>query len=402
MRDYMKNVIIGIFVVSALAIVTFILLYLHPSTGDEGQVLFARFTDIDKVNVGTLVTFAGKKVGEVAAILELQDGREGPKDDYGHVYVYELKLLIDSHVEVYDTDQISLRTSGLLGERSVSIMPMAPPEGVIPKKLNDKDIIYATQIGSVEDAVKEFKEVADNFDRALKNVSEILEDARKEELVKHVTTVFHNLGDITTALNRPNEWTAILKNIDKFTGEFATRLPKSWDTLDFTLSDARTAAGNAKVVFADVSSGQGSLGRLLVKDDLYLGLKSVMNKAETVMDDINHYGVMFHNDKGWQRLRARRMNLLAQLSTPQEFRNYFNEEMNQITTSLSRVTMILDKADLCWSYLDCGYGPFCLLDDPEFAKVFSELMRRIATMEEALNAYNQQLIECTVERTELK
>ena len=70
-----------------------------------------------------------------------------------------------------------------------------------------------------------------------------------------------------------------------------------------------------------------------------------MSKAETVLDDMSHYGLLYQNDKRWQRLRARRANLVTRLSEPQEFRNYFNDELNEINTSLSRLSHVIYETE---------------------------------------------------------
>ena len=93
-------------------------------------------------------------------------------------------------------------------------------------------------------------------------------------------------------------------------------------------------------------------------------------------------------------MRARRANLMEKLQTPQEFRNYFNDELDQISTSLSRVSMVLDKVQFC----ECGNN---LCDNPEYNKVFAELLRRFDTMEESLKMYNDQVREPEFRKTEL-
>lgn len=395
MADQLKNVIVGIFVLIALALITFIILFLHPQTGDEGQALYVRFTDVDKLNIGTRVTLAGKQIGEVVAIREIKDAREGKKDEYGHYYVYELKLLVDSGVKIYNTDLITSRTSGLLGEKSVAIIPQAPEPNQVPEQVTSKNELYATPTGSVEDTMAEFKEVADKFDRALDNISAILEDVRQRELIAKITDTVENLSEITNALNQPDELTAIIQNFENFSETLAKRTPESWDTLDSALVKFKSTMTDVSDASAKVARGEGTIGKIINDEDLYLRLTSLLNKGETVMDDINHYGILFQLDKGWQRLRARRMNLLQKLSSPQEFRNYFNDEVDQITTSLARVSMVLQKAEnTC--------DPYPLIYDCEFSKVFAELMRRVTTMEESLKMYNQQLVDYEVQETELR
>lgn len=404
MSDHLKNLIIGLFVLAATAIVVFIIMFLHPKLGNEGELLNVRFVDIDKVNIGTRVLFAGKPVGEVLEIREIEDGRKGPKDSSGHIYVYQLKLGVDSHLVVYDTDEITLRTSGLLGERSVAILPLAPEPGVVAHRVTGKDILYATETGSVEETMKQFKKVSETLCTTLTNATAILEDIRKEEVVKHISAVTQNLSDITLALNKPEEWSNMVDNFETFSNELATRLPPSWDAVDATLNELHAMATNAKettfqtkTIFTDIGRGQGTIGRLVADEDLYLNTKALLSKVETLADDVNHYGLLFHLDKGWQRLRARRMNLMQKLSTPQEFRNYFNDEVDQISTSLSRLSMILDSTESSWPYC----SPYSYIENHNFTKVFAELLRRVETMEESLKMYNEQVMEYEIEKTEL-
>lgn len=394
MTEQLKNFIIGIFVIGALAVVAFILLFLHPFTGDERQLLHVRFADIDKVNIGTRVSFAGKPVGEIIAIREIDEGRKGPKDQYGHIYAYELTLAVDSKLEVFNTDQIALRTSGLLGERSVAITPFAPKEGQTPKRIGPHERVYAFETGSVESTLVEFKEVADRLDVVLDEISDALEEIRKEELFKKVAETAQNLSEITAAINQPDELSAIIRNFQEFTAHLATRLPASWDTIDEALGSLNVstehilnATGTVDRIVNRVAEGKGTAGKILVDEELYLRLTSLLNKGEVVMNDINHYGLLYQLDKGWQRVRARRINLLEQLKTPREFQNYFNDEIDQISTSLSRVSMVLDSINFC--SLDC----YPLAEDYDFRKVFAELLRRVEGMEESLKLYNQQVMD---------
>lgn len=404
MSDQIKNLMIGIFVLVAACIVIFILMFLNPKVGDKGKVLLARFTNIDKVTLGTRVTYAGKPVGEVVGIKEVEIGREGRKDSSGHIYLYELKLRVDSKVNVFNSDEVSIRTSGLLGEKNVEISPMAPSPGV-PLKQIDHEVIYGIETGSVEETFKEFKEAADKFETALDSITDTLNRIKKENIVENLSQVAENIVSITDSLNKPQLLSDTLDNIY----ELSKKANGSWANVDKAFNRIEVAAqsidnaGQGLSKFADVglvfinkySQAEGTFSKLFLKDDLYLRTNSILSKFETVMDDINHYGLLFHSDKGWQRLRARRLNLLQKLSTPQEFRNYFNDEIDQISTSISRVSMVLDKA---------ATDPYCYdrMQDREFTKVFAELMRRVSMLEEEVRLYNTQVVETQTLQTELE
>lgn len=403
MFDQFKNFMIGLFSVAAALIIVFMLMFLHPRIGDEGKVIHVRFTDIDKVTPGTRVTYAGKPVGEVVAIEEAEEGRSGPTDSQGRVYSYILILKVDSGVKVFNTDEISLRTSGLLGERNVDIMPYAPKKGELLKEV-DHEILYAKETGSIDEAFKQFRETAARLDQGLDMINSLLRDVQEEHIVQKVSATIDrahqaidNAAQFTAVLNQPKLWKETFDNIHNFT----ERLHLSWTTVDRSLLNISRASANADLFMQDLKmagaalvEGKGTLGQLFMNDDFYLRSTSIMSKLETTLDDINHYGLLFHSDKGWQRLRARRLNLLQQLRTPQEFRNYFNDEVDQISTSLSRVYMVMNELGQDSA---CGH----LVQDREFSKVFAELMRRVTMLEEEVRLYNTQLVEERVHETEL-
>jgi phospholipid/cholesterol/gamma-HCH transport system substrate-binding protein len=370
MKDQFKNMMIGIFVLSALAIIVFMIFFLHPYIGDEGITLRVRFTDIDKVNVGTRVTFAGKPIGEVIEITELDDVKNTRTVKKGEIYVFELKLGVDSGTKVFNTDRISLRTSGLLGERSVAIDPEPLKPGQKLRLVNH-EIIYAEQSGSVEETFAEFKQVADRFDKLLDLVTNALVELAEQNTWKNVASAIENINEITT------------------------NLTTNWQAVDDTINNLADTTDSTKEIAQNIRDGKGTIGRLASTDELYLNMSALMSKGQTILDDINHYGLLFQNDKGWQRLRARRMNLLQRLQTPQEFRNFFNDEINQINTGLARVSMVLDKTVCVPPYA-------CLAEDRDFQRVFAELYRKVEGLEESLKMYNIQVMDERSKMFELK
>lgn len=390
MADQMKNMMIGIFIMAAILILVFVILFLHPYVGNRGKVIHAIFSNIDKVNVGTRVNYAGKPVGDVVEIKEVEFGRAGPVDSQGRVYLYELALRVDSSVNVYNTDEISLRTSGLLGEKNVEITPYAPKPGQVLVQI-DNEVIIAKETETIEDTLKQIREIGVKVERALDGITDVVEEVKEYKLISKVTRIAENVGDITKALDKPKELSEFIDHIHTL----SVKANKSWEKVDLALDDLKETLTHTNKISGTIVQGKGTIGKLVIDEGLYLQLNSLIGKAETIFDDINHYGLLYHTDKGWQRLRARRMNLLQKLCSPQEFRNYFNDEIDQISTSISRVGMVLEK-DNC--------NPCCcdLMLDKEFKKVFSELLRRIKTIEEELRMYNIQVVDNHVHETELR
>lgn len=427
MAASIKNIMIGIFVITAIGIIIFMLLFLHPSVGDNAKTLRVRFTDIDKVNIGTRVTFAGKPVGEVVSIQELPDARTSRINQQGEVYVYELVLEVDSGVDVFNTDIITLRTSGLLGERNIEISPQPLQPGEKLKKI-ENEVLYAVATTSVESIMKQIGGLSQKFGVVLDDFHHLMENIQHNEVVNKVSKSIDNVLEITGALNQPEKWRQVLDNIltlseranhswhtidtslqniysltdrahrswatiDKTLDNFhhlSSRIQHSWKIIDHAFDEFHTIARNA-VAFTEKANqiinytqqGKGTLGQLFIGDDLYLRLKSILHKGEVVMGDINSYGLLFHLDKRWQRIQGRRLRLIEKLYNPNEFAKYFNQEVDQISASLSRVSVVLNESE-CY--------PESLIYNPQFTQRFGELLRRVENMEETLKIYNEQVV----------
>ena len=164
MIDYMKNMLIGLFVVVACALIVGIILFLEPSVGDGKETLVVRFSNVNGLSLGTRVMFAGKPVGEVVAIEQIKQAREQPTDELGQVYFYQLILHVDSSVHVYNTDEITVQTSGLLGEKSIAIIPRSPPKGVKPTLITASTPVYAESVDPLESAFNELSQLSDKVE----------------------------------------------------------------------------------------------------------------------------------------------------------------------------------------------------------------------------------------------
>ncbi len=217
---------------------------------------------------------------------------------------------------------------GLLGERSVAITPRAPKKkGFILKKIGSDDILFSMETASLEETFAEFNDFARRAETTLDALTEQIDEMKDHKTIEHISKTFANLSDITGALNKPHDWSAMLHN------------------LTHASENAAKFFDSAHTVSRKISAGEGTLGKAIMTDDLYLHIQAVLSKAEITMDDINHYGLLFHLDKGWQRLRARRLNLMQKLRCPQQFLNFFQDELDLINTSLTRVYMVLEDTE---------------------------------------------------------
>lgn len=393
MASFIKNVLIGIFVLAAIGIITFMLLFLHPSVGDNAKTLQVLFTDIDKVNIGTRVTFAGKPVGEVVSIEELASARTERLSLRGKIYVFKLILKVDSGVDVFNGDMIILRTSGLLGERNIEITPLPLQPGQKLEKVEDQ-ILFAAETTNLEDAMKEIEKLTGKFDTVLDDVHRLMQQVEEKEIITKIAKTIDNIKEITESLNQPEKWSGSLDNIVSL----IDRAHKSWGAVDTTLINLQESSENilgftqkANAIIDHTAKGEGTIGKLFMGDEVYLRLKSILGRGEGIMNDIHSYGLLFHLDKRWQRLQTKRLHLMEKLGNPDAFSRYFNEEINSISDSLSRVSLVLHESE-CY--------PIPLINNAQFTGSFSKLLRRVETMEETLKLINEQMVDqqtCTAD-----
>lgn len=396
MGEQTKSVLIGVFVIVACALLIWMVAFLKPSVGDGKQILYVRFSNIDRINVGTRVLFAGKPVGEVTSIEEIQSARQKPLSDLlQRLYYYQLVLKIDSKVKVYDTDEVMVQTAGLLGERSIAIIPKVPPKGTIPRLISNQPI-YADSVDPIESTFIELKDTfadvqrkidafsswffanqqsfvnaADSFSNAMIQAKSTLQELEDQQIIDETKTALNNFSCVASQISDA---------IDQLNAN------NSFDNAGVAIAHIKNTAESFDHLSYDLDQGKGTLGKLVKQDDVYWRLTTILSKADTMMNDINHYGLLFNSNKSWQRQRAQRICLMNSLDTPLGFKEYFSTEIDQVNTSMARISMLIDKIK---------YNPQKqeILDDSQFQEEFMELMRQVEDLTNDLRLYNEELIQ---------
>ncbi|MBI5272840.1 MAG: MCE family protein [Chlamydiia bacterium] len=399
MTDKMKNILIGLFIVTAVTIVVAMILFLEPKVGDGKKTLYVRFTNIAGLTAGTRVTFAGKPVGEVIHIREIKDARSTP-DEMGRIYFYELVLKTDSNVTVYDTDEIAVRSTGLMGEKSVAILPKAAQKA----RLITDEVIYANSIDPLENTFHQITKVANRiegtvvqldswfrensaplsasiqlFNTTLSQIDRSLAAIESEKIIPTLRTSADLLNENLSLIHSSLSDEELLHKVSALAEQCNTAV-RTFNKIGIPLLH------NLNQITHDISSGSGTLGKFITQDDFYLHLSSLFSKANTLMNDINHYGVLFQYDKHWQRSRTKRANLLKALDSPKEFRTYFDGEIDAVTTSLGRLAELLERAENSTEKERIAESQY-------FKKQFADLLRNSQSLTNSIKLYNEGLIE---------
>ena len=255
---------VGLFVLLGLVI----LFYLSFRIGEMGtkmkggyqvSTLFESAVGLD---VGADVDIAGVKVGKVTSV-----GLQGKKA--------RVVMTIKRDVKLGKDARAMIRTHGLMGDKFVSIKPGDMSKGVIPPG------------GEITKAIP-----AVDFDQLMSNLGDVAHDLRSvlgafpkafggEKGAKSVRNVLTNFEELSANLNK----------VVKDNSERITTIVKNFEDLSRKLNKidkrANLLLDNLVTVSQNLKEGKGTLGKLIVSDEIYKQLKDAMGNLQALSDKIN-------------------------------------------------------------------------------------------------------------------
>jgi len=136
MKKYSVESVVGIFVVIGLLCVAYMTIKLGKVSwfGDDYYPLYARFTSVSGLRVGSPVEIDGIQIGRVERM---------SIDTKRQMALVELK--IEKGITVYDDASASIKTSGLIGDKFIKIDPggggdILKPGGTVTETTSAVDI----------------------------------------------------------------------------------------------------------------------------------------------------------------------------------------------------------------------------------------------------------------------
>lgn len=136
MRKYTMETVVGIFVVAGLIFVGYLTIKIGDVSlfGHDSYDLYARFTSVSGLREGSSVDMLGIEVGKVGSLRIDQEAL---------MAVVELQL--DKGIKVYDDARATIKTSGLIGDKFISLDPGGggeelKPGGIITETTSPTDI----------------------------------------------------------------------------------------------------------------------------------------------------------------------------------------------------------------------------------------------------------------------
>ena len=313
MRRYTTEFWVGLFTLISLLLA----LYMVFRTGDlrlerqPGYNVLVDFPDVAGLDVGDTVRVAGVEVGKVESI--------NLKENLGRV-----ALSIDHRVPLYEDATAQVETYGLLGDRYISIdpghskLPRVDPGGEIHSAVSPEelDALFA-KLSEVADDIKTVTTTLRNVlggEEGELALREILENSRdlSEELV---TTVRQNQEDFRQITKQVAALTLEMKgmlsenreaihqtlvtvpetaeNVREITADARRLFDEHYEDISETLTNLRVASLQLEAslkameqVSGKIREGEGTLGKLVQDDALYVEAKATLREMRNLIEDL--------------------------------------------------------------------------------------------------------------------
>jgi phospholipid/cholesterol/gamma-HCH transport system substrate-binding protein len=313
LRRYTTEFWVGLFTLISLLVA----LYMVFRTGDlrlerqPGYQVLVDFPDVAGLDVGDTVRVAGVEVGKVETI--------NLKENMGRV-----ALSIDNRVPLYEDATAQVETYGLLGDRYISVdpghskLPRVAPGGEIHSAVSPEELgaLFA-KLSDVADDIKTVTTTLRNVlggeegELALREILENSRDLSKElvEMVRQNQEDFRQITKQVAVLTREmqgmvaenreaiHQTLATLpetaENVRKITADASRLFDDHYEDISETLSNLRAASLQLEAslkameqVSAQIREGEGTLGKLIQDDALYVEAKSTLTEMRNLIEDL--------------------------------------------------------------------------------------------------------------------
>lgn len=261
---------------------------------EERYPLRVRFPNASGLVKGSTVLLSGAQIGVVAQAPKLT----------GDNYEVEVGLLIRDTVKLPRTSAFQIRSSGMLGDSYVDVLP---PQKFTPADFAEpNELITGLRTGGLDELTSKGSQMMDTLNTdVLRKVSATLDEIKEttsnlndkllsEKNLKNVEDTFVNLKttteefsktarDLDLMLNRAQEVVdsakGTMKTVDGAAGE-----------LKLALGDFRKTSESARTLVTKATMGEGTLG-MLVSD------KQTAEDLRALIANMRRSGVVFYKNR---------------------------------------------------------------------------------------------------------
>jgi ABC-type transporter Mla subunit MlaD len=270
---------VGIFVAVGLAILGALVVQ-FGRLGEGFKTYYditVHFSDASGLLKGSDVLLGGAKIGRVAGAPRLVSTGGG----------VDVPLRLYDYVKIPVGSSFTVGSSGLLGDRFVSVIP---PAGKAKAYLARNVRVEGTRERGLDDLTKEsgalIKDLRGTVAKIDTTVTRLNDQALSKENMDHLQETFNNLSKTTEALAESSKK---MDSVLEKAGGTMDSTKEAADKIQLAVNDARKTIQSAGRIMNEATGGNGLLAMLLTNEE-------VANNLRALITNLRRHGVLFYRD----------------------------------------------------------------------------------------------------------
>ena len=278
-RDRTLELKVGVFVAIGLAVIGgFVVKFGRLGEGFKTYYdLTVRFKDASGLLKGSDVLLSGARIGRVGGGPRLLPEGEG----------VAVPLRIYDYVKIAKGSQLTVGSSGLLGDRFVNVI--APP-GPVTEYLGKNSVVDGARPTGLDDLTHAGNQLIDDLRGTVQNVNNTFTrlntEALSPETLYNLRTSIDHLNETTNALAQSSKK---LDGVVEKADAAMTSAKKDADDLQGTIAEARKTFSAATQLMREATNGNGLLASLIKDSDMARDMRALVA-------NLRAHGVLFYRD----------------------------------------------------------------------------------------------------------
>lgn len=293
---------IALMMIGALVVLYYGINYLKGLDVLQGRnVYYARYADVSGINDASPVLYHGMKVGQVTGTALIPGGN-------GLVAVaFQIN---DDRLVITDSTRAEIYSSDLFTRAIQLVVKPGPPATRGDTLLSGTQASLTESVNQQLDPIKRKAEgMLNNIDSVLNAVQLLLNEKAVGDLDSSIVSlrrILENVDGTTRRLNalldaESNTIKSTLENLSKVSSTLAqnsdelNRIFANVDSLAASLGDGRlekmianltATSDQLKQAMTKINEGQGTLGKLMKDDSLYVNLNNASRELDLLLEDL--------------------------------------------------------------------------------------------------------------------
>lgn len=284
-----REVKTGILAIGAILLFIFGYSYLKGTNLlEKNRTFFVKYQNVEGLAKGAPVTINGFGVGKVQNIKFA--------DKTGGLIV---ELTIEEDFDFSKNSVVRIYSSGLIGGKSIGIFPkydvsnMAVSGDTLKGEIEDGMLTAVSKaLGPLEKKVNNTLAVVDTL---LLSVTDVLDENTRENLkaaIENLNSTMRSFNGASKSLddlltNNTDKLDRTFTNLDDMSANFV-KLSDSLAQLETgkLVSDLQNVVDRFDAMVTGLDNGEGTVGKLLKDDQLYLNLEGASRQLEELLQDL--------------------------------------------------------------------------------------------------------------------